>query len=144
MAESALPSTAPIPTRLIVHRGSRKLEIAYEQEDTFILPFEFLRVYSPSAEVRGHGPGEEVLQTGKRDIDIVALEPVGNYGVQPHFSDGHQSGIFDWVYLYWLAVNQDKLWKDYLMRLEQAGYANGRDEPMVTIEKTRRCDAGKP
>jgi DUF971 family protein len=74
----------------------------------------------------------------------VAFEPVGNYGVQPHFSDGHQSGIFDWVYLYWLAVNQDKLWKDYLMRLEQAGYANGRDEPMVTIEKTRRCDAGKP
>ena len=85
------------------------------------LPFELLRVYSPSAEVRGHGPGQEVLQTGKRDVDIVAVEQVGNYAIQPRFSDGHDTGIFSWDYLHWLGENQSRLWQDYLQRLEAAG-----------------------
>jgi DUF971 family protein len=93
------------------------------------LPFELLRVYSPSAEVRGHGAGQEVLQTGKRDVLVTALEPVGNYAVQPHFSDSHNTGIYSWDYLYWLGKNQTQLWEDYLQRLEAAGFTreSGRD-----------------
>jgi len=125
-------SAAPVPVGLVVHKKSRRLEIAYDKDETFFLPFEFLRVYSPSAEVKGHGPGEEILQTGKRNVDVDAIEQVGNYGIQPRFSDGHQSGIFDWGYLYWLAANQEALWEDYLVRLEQAGHTreSGRDVPM--------------
>jgi DUF971 family protein len=97
------------------------LELAYDDGRSFRLPFEFLRVYSPSAEVRGHGPGQEVLQTGKRDVDITALEPVGSYAIQPMFSDGHNTGIYSWDYLYELGANQEQLWADYLSRLETAG-----------------------
>jgi DUF971 family protein len=93
------------------------------------LPFELLRVYSPSAEVQGHGPGQEVLQTGKREVGIVSLSPVGHYGVQPVFSDGHDSGIFSWDYLHFLGVNQEKLWVQYEQRLQQAGA--DRDTPMA-------------
>lgn len=142
MAQSVPIPSAPIPVRLVVHQQSRKLEIAYEDENIFFLPFEYLRVYSPSAEVRGHSPDEAILQTGKRNVDIDKLEPVGNYGVQPYFSDDHTSGIFDWKYLYWLGANQDKLWLDYLMRLEQAGLANGRDKPMPAAGNTPGCGSG--
>lgn len=122
----------PVPVELTVHKKSRMLEIGFDNGQNFSLPFEYLRVYSPSAEVRGHGAGQEVLQTGKREVLITALEPVGNYAVQPHFSDGHNSGIYTWDYLYSLGEDQAKLWEDYLKRLEAAGLGReaGRDTPM--------------
>lgn len=121
-----------IPSALTVHTRSCILEIAFNEGQIFSLPFEFLRVYSPSAEVRGHGAGQEVLQTGKRNVLITALEPVGNYAVQPHFSDGHNTGIYSWDYLYWLGTHHLQLWTDYLKRLEAAGFAGeiGRDVSM--------------
>jgi DUF971 family protein len=130
MAESK--NAAPNPTAITVHKQSRLLEIAFDDDSNFSLPFEFLRVYSPSAEVRGHGAGQEVLQTGKRDAMITELEPVGNYAVQPHFSDGHTTGIYSWDYLHWLGKNQPELWEDYLKRLEAAGFTRetGRDTGM--------------
>jgi DUF971 family protein len=96
------------------------MEIAFDDGKTFRLPYEYLRVYSPSAEVRGHGPGQEVLQTGKRAVEIRSLDPVGSYAVQPLFSDGHSTGIYSWEYLYELGENQDRLWKEYLSRLAAA------------------------
>ena len=112
---------APAPTSIVVHTRSRILEIGFADGATFRLPFELLRVYSPSAEVRGHGPGQEVLQVGKRDVGIDAVEPVGHYAIQPRFSDGHATGIFSWDYLHWLGTNQASLWQDYLERLARAG-----------------------
>ena len=109
------------PTELTVHQHSRLLEIGYEDGSVYRLPFELLRVYSPSAEVQGHGPGQEVLQVGKRDVLIQALEPVGHYAVKPTFSDGHDSGLFTWEYLTWLGANQETLWQNYLDRLAAAG-----------------------
>ena len=114
-------SPGHFPTEIKLHQKSRVMEIAFSDGRSFQLPYELLRVYSPSAEVRGHGPGQEVLQTGKRAIEIRSLEPVGSYAVQPTFSDGHSTGIFSWDYLYELGENQDKLWAQYLARLEQAG-----------------------
>ena len=111
----------PTPTRITLHQGSRVLEIAFSDGREFLLPYEYLRVYSPSAEVRGHGPGQEVLQTGKREIEIRGLEPVGSYAVQPIFSDGHTTGIYSWAYLYELGVNQEQWWSEYLAKLEAAG-----------------------
>jgi DUF971 family protein len=126
------PAT-PNPTALTVHKQSRVLEVAFDDGAAFFLPFEFLRVYSPSAEVRGHGKGQEVLQLGKRNVLITALDPVGNYAIQPHFSDSHNTGIYTWDYLYWLGKNQQQLWEDYLSRLEAAGFTreSGRD---VTVD----------
>jgi DUF971 family protein len=125
-------STGLVPTSITVHRQSHSLELEFESGQKFSLPFELLRVYSPSAEVRGHGPGQEVLQTGKRDVELTALEPVGHYAVQPHFSDGHNTGIYNWEYLHWLGANQDSLWEDYLQRLDDAGHGReaGRDLAM--------------
>jgi DUF971 family protein len=97
------------------------LEVAFDDGASFRLPFEFLRVYSPSADVRGHGPGQETLQVGKRDVMINALQPVGHYAIQPSFSDGHESGIYSWEYLYELGQNQERMWAEYLQRLEAAG-----------------------
>ena len=111
----------PTPTDIKLHQASRKLEIAFTDGARFELPFEFLRVYSPSAEVRGHGPGQEVLQVGKREVLINAAEPVGLYGINFFFSDGHDTGIYSWEYLYDLGVNQAALWDDYLKRMEAAG-----------------------
>ena len=110
-----------IPTNLIVHENSKVLELQYEQGKSYRLPFEFLRVYSPSAEVRGHGPGQEVLQTGKREVGIVNIEPVGHYAIKPTFSDGHDSGLYSWDYLYELCENQESLWSDYLERCKLSG-----------------------
>ena len=126
---AGLSKDTPTPTALTVHQQSRILEIAFSDGAHFKLPFELLRVYSPSAEVQGHGPGQEVLQTGKREVEIVALEPVGNYAVQPTFSDGHSSGLYAWDYLYHLGERQDVLWQAYLARLEAAGA--DRDAPMA-------------
>lgn len=117
-----------MPTRIVLHQRSRVLEIAFDDDTTFRLPFEFLRVYSPSAEVRGHGPGQEVLQTGKRNIDIRALEPVGNYAVQPHFSDGHNTGIYSWDYLYQLGRSQPAMWQKYLDQLAASGANRDPDD----------------
>jgi DUF971 family protein len=125
---AGLTPDTPTPTALTVHQQSRVLEIAFSDGAQFRLPFELLRVYSPSAEVQGHGPGQEVLQTGKRDVEIVALEPIGNYAVQPTFSDGHSSGLYAWDYLYYLGDRQEALWAEYLKRVEAAGVT--RDTPM--------------
>ena len=110
-----------VPAEIRLHQKSRVLEIAFSDGRTFRLPYEFLRVYSPSAEVRGHGPGQEVLQTGKRNVEIRSLEPVGSYAVQPVFSDGHSTGIYSWDYLYELGNKQDELWSKYLEQLAAAG-----------------------
>jgi DUF971 family protein len=116
------------PTALTVHQQSRQLEISFDDGAAFRIPFELMRVYSPSAEVQGHGPGQEVLQTGKREVEITAIESVGHYAVQPTFSDGHDSGIFTWEYLYFLGSQQTQLWQDYEKRLQEAGVE--RDAPM--------------
>jgi len=118
---SASDTATPHPAALTLHQASRVLEITYADGRTFRLPYELLRVYSPSAEVRGHGPGQETLQTGKRDVAITTVEPVGHYAIQPTFSDGHDSGIYSWEYLYDLGHRQDELWQRYLERLAQAG-----------------------
>ncbi len=118
---AGLQAGAPTPTALTVHSQSRILEIAFSDGAQFKIPFELMRVYSPSAEVQGHGPGQEVLQTGKREVDLLELEPIGNYAVKPIFSDGHESGIFSWDYLYKLGAEQDQLWADYQRRLQAAG-----------------------
>ncbi|WP_310566869.1 DUF971 domain-containing protein [Hydrogenophaga sp.] len=118
---AGLNKDTPTPQDITVHSASKVLEIAFSDGQCFRIPFELMRVYSPSAEVQGHGPGQETLQTGKRDVGIVALESVGNYAVQPTFSDGHESGIFAWDYLYFLGSQQAELWNDYLQRLQAAG-----------------------
>ena len=115
-----LAPDTPIPTEITLDRKRHVLALAYA-EKSHELSFELLRVYSPSAEVRGHGPGQEVLQTGKRAVDITELEPVGMYAVRPTFSDGHNSGIFSWDYLNKLCVEKDLLWSEYLGRMERAG-----------------------
>jgi DUF971 family protein len=111
----------PVPTEIKLHQASRVLEIAYADGRSFKLPYEFLRVYSPSAEVRGHGPGQETLQTGKRDVTIREVESVGHYAIRPTFSDGHDSGIYSWEYLRELGEDQEALWQRYLDGLAAAG-----------------------
>ena len=116
------------PTELVVHARSRVLELAFPDGARFRIPFELMRICSPSAEVQGHGPGQEVLQTGKREVEITDIAPVGHYAVQPRFSDGHETGIFTWEYLYFLGAEQDALWREYAERLAAAG--RDRDAPM--------------
>ena len=125
---AGLAHDTPAPVSMTVHGRSRVLEIEFAGGERYRIPFELMRVYSPSAEVQGHGPGQEVLQTGKRDVELVDLKPVGNYAVQPTFSDGHDSGIFSWDYLHFLGSRQDELWADYQRRLQEAGV--DRDAPM--------------
>lgn len=120
---------APQPTSVTVHQASRVLEVGYDDGRSFRIPFELMRVFSPSAEVQGHGPGQETLQTGKRDVQITEIQPVGHYAVQPRFSDGHDSGIFTWEYLYELGSHEAALWARYDERLREAGV--DRDAPMV-------------
>ena len=126
-----MPTTqTPQPTALTLHQTSRVLEVAFSDGAAFRIPFELMRVYSPSAEVQGHGPGQETLQTGKRDVGIQSIEAVGHYAVQPTFTDGHESGIFTWGYLYKLGAEQQALWQQYTQRLADAGL--DRDAPMAT------------
>lgn len=136
---AGLTPGAPTPESLTVHGASRVLEIGYSDGAQFRIPFELLRVYSPSAEVQGHGPGQEVLQYGKRNVDIVAVEPVGNYAIKPIFSDGHESGLFTWVYLYELGSQQESLWATYLQRLAAAGV--DRDTPMPSKSSGHGCSS---
>jgi len=126
---AGLRSDTPSPESITLHGASRVLEVGFSDGSSFRIPFELMRVFSPSAEVQGHGPGQEVLQTGKRAVEIVALEPVGNYAVKPVFSDGHDSGIFSWDYLHFLGAQQAQLWQDYERRLQEAGM--DRDAPMA-------------
>ena len=126
---AGLQSGTPTPESITVHGQSRVLEIRFSDGAHYRIPFELMRVYSPSAEVQGHGPGQEVLQTGKREVGLESLDPVGNYAVQPRFSDGHDTGIFSWDYLYFLGSQQDRLWTQYAERLVAAGV--DRDAPMV-------------
>jgi DUF971 family protein len=123
-----MTSPHPAPLSITVHQRSRELEIQFEVGGTLRIPFELMRVYSPSAEVKGHGPGQEVLQSGKRHVELVRLEPVGNYAVKPTFSDGHDSGLFTWEYLHFLGTQQADLWQQYQARLDAAGLT--RDTPM--------------
>ena len=118
---AASSKNVPQPTEIKLHQKSRVLEIAFADGRSFRLPFEFLRVYSPSAEVRGHGPGQEVLQVGKKEVDIKRIEPVGSYAVQLAFSDGHDTGIYSWELLYEYGTSQDEMWRHYLRRMEEAG-----------------------
>ncbi|MCW5612226.1 MAG: DUF971 domain-containing protein [Rubrivivax sp.] len=126
---AGLNRDTPQPTALTVHQASRVLEVAFSDGASFRIPFELLRVYSPSAEVQGHGPGQEVLQTGKRNVLVEDLQPVGHYAVQPRFSDGHETGIYSWDYLYRLGAEQVELWRRYEQRLQEAGV--DRDAPMA-------------
>lgn len=128
MPKPIIATPAAAPTALTVHQQSRVLEVAFDDGASFRIPFELMRVYSPSAEVQGHGPGQEVLQTGKRDVGVDDLMPVGHYAVQPRFSDGHDTGIFSWAYLYHLGRDADELWQRYEERLAAAGA--DRDAPM--------------
>jgi len=117
---AGLDAHTPLPTEIKLHQASRVLEVTFANGRSFRLPYEFLRVYSPSAEVRGHGPGQETLQVGKRDVTIASVEPVGHYALRPTFSDGHESGIYSWDYLYDLGERPDELWRRYLERLAAA------------------------
>ncbi len=126
---AGLQKTTPAPQDITVHGASRVLEVSFADGASFRIPFELMRIYSPSAEVQGHGPGQEVLQTGKRLVELEGLEPVGNYAIKPTFSDGHDSGLFTWEYLYFLGAEQNQLWADYERRLQEAGV--DRDAPMV-------------
>ena len=125
---AGLDKNTPSPQSITLHQQSRVLEIGFSDGSEFKIPFELMRVYSPSAEVQGHGKGQEVLQTGKREVELTGLEPVGNYAGQPTFSDGHDTGIFSWDYLYFLGSKQADLWAEYLERLQAAGVE--RDAPM--------------
>jgi DUF971 family protein len=118
---AGLDDSTPAPTELKLHQASRVLEISFADGEKFSLPCEFLRVYSPSAEVRGHGPGQETLQSGKKEVAITEIEPVGSYAVRLLFSDGHDTGIYSWDLLYEYGQHQEEMWQRYLERLEQAG-----------------------
>ncbi len=134
---AGLDRDTPTPTTLTVHQASRVLEVAFSDGAHFRIPIELMRVYSPSAEVQGHGPGQEVLQTGKRDVGISEIQPVGHYAVQPRFTDGHDTGIFSWDYLYHLGSDQADLWQRYEQRLQDAG--RERDAPMPQAATGGAC-----
>lgn len=136
---AGLDKQTPIPTEIKLHKQSRLMEVSFADGANFKLPFEYLRVHSPSAEVRGHGPGQETLQTGKRNVDITGVEAVGNYAIKPVFSDGHDTGIYSWDLLYDLGINQESYWQAYLIRLEAAG--SNRDVDSST-KPPKSCGSG--
>lgn len=127
-----MSNAPPVPTHIELHQAKKTLELVYKDGQRYELTCEYLRVYSPSAEVRGHGPGQEVLQTGKINVSIDAIQPVGNYALQLIFSDGHDSGIFSWDYLHQLCMNQETWWTDYLDKLSEAGQTR---DPSVQVVK---------
>jgi len=137
---TGLTANNPVPTEIKLHNRSRMMEIAFSDGSRFELPFEFLRVYSPSAEVRGHGPGQEVLQVGKKEVTIEAVEPVGTYAIQPRFSDGHATGIYSWDYLYEIGRHKDAMWQQYLQRLAAAGAS--RDPGDAPAPHGHSCGGG--
>ncbi|HXE40322.1 MAG TPA: DUF971 domain-containing protein [Azonexus sp.] len=117
----------PIPSEIKLHQKSRRLELGYDNGESYLLDFEYLRVFTPSAEARGHGPGQETLQTGKRNVDIERIEPVGTYAVRLIFSDGHDSGLYSWDLLYNLGKHHDELWQEYLKQIEAQGLSRDID-----------------
>ncbi len=131
----------PSPTAITLHQASRTLEIAFDDGASFRIPFELMRVYSPSAEVKGHGPGQEVLQTGKRLVGVVELTPVGHYAIQPRFSDGHDTGLFSWDYLYNLGRDQADLWQRYEARLQSADASRDVAAPAAIATATAKAGA---
>ena len=139
---AGLTKDSPLPTEIKLHQQTRRFEVAFDDGRRFEFTFEFMRVQSPSAEVRGHGPGQETLQLGKREITIDHVEPVGNYAIQPTFSDGHATGIYSWDYLYELGQNQEALWADYLKRLAAAG--GSRDPAGAASAAKPAAAAAKP
>ena len=124
---------APLPAGIELHRKSKLLELRYSQDERYELSCEYLRVYSPSAEVRGHGEGQEVLQVGKINVTITAIQPVGNYALQLVFSDGHDTGLYSWDYLYELCTNREAYWQDYLDRLHAAGASRDPEVQVVRV-----------
>lgn len=141
MANAMADKDKPTPTLIELHQKSRVLEIAFSDGKHFSLPYEFLRVYSPSAEVRGHGPGQETLQVGKKNVEITAAEPVGTYAMQLVFSDGHDSGLYSWEYLHSMGINQEAMWQEYLQRMEQAG-AKREPAPNLLAASGGGCGSG--
>ena len=135
---AGLDRNTPTPIEIKLHQQSRVMEIAFSDGKIFRLPYELLRVYSPSAEVRGHGPGQEVLQVGKKNVDILGVEPVGTYAIQPKFSDGHETGIYSWDLLYEYGVNQEKMWDAYLKRLEAAGTSREPGATPPPLQKPKK------
>ena len=136
---AGIDSSTPIPTEIKLHQASRLMELSFADGTNFRLPYEFLRVYSPSADVRGHGPGQETLQVGKREVTIAELEQVGHYAVRPKFSDGHDTGIYSWDYLYDLGERQDELWQRYLARLAAAGASRDPDPNASAPSPAHAC-----
>jgi DUF971 family protein len=139
---AGLDKHTPIPTEIKLHQQSKLMEISFADGASFKLPYEYLRVHSPSAEVRGHGPGQETLQTGKRNVEITDLRAVGNYAVQPVFSDGHDSGIYSWDLLYDLGINQESYWQTYLIRLNAAGENRDVDSSTRPPKSGGGCGSG--
>ena len=137
---AGLDSETPSPTEIKLHQKSRVFEISFDSGERFELPYEYLRVFTPSAEARGHGPGQEVLQVGKREVGIERIEPVGTYAIRPVFSDGHDSGLYSWDMLYNLGKHHDELWQTYLDRLESEGKSrNPEDNPPEPAKKSGGC-----
>ena len=136
---AGIDSSTPVPIEIKLHQASRLMELSFADGTNFRLPYEFLRVYSPSADVRGHGPGQETLQVGKREVTIAELEPVGHYAVRPKFSDGHDTGIYSWDYLYDLGERQDELWQRYLARLAAAGASRDPDPNAPAPSPAHAC-----
>lgn len=132
----------PFPTLIELHQKSRVLEIAFSDGKQFSLPYEFLRVHSPSAEVRGHGPGQETLQVGKKEVEITAAEAVGTYAMQFLFSDGHDSGIYTWEYLHNMGINQEAMWQEYLQRMQEAGAKREPSPNILTGSGSGGCGSG--
>ncbi|HEV3241220.1 MAG TPA: DUF971 domain-containing protein [Casimicrobiaceae bacterium] len=136
---AGLERDTPIPTEIKLHQASRAMELSFADGTSFRMPYEYLRVYSPSAEVRGHGPGQETLQIGKREVTITDVEAVGHYAIRPKFSDGHETGIYSWEYLYDLGVRQQELWERYLGRLAGAGASRDPDPNTPTPATAHAC-----
>lgn len=137
---SGLTKQTPIPNEIKLHQKSRLLELAYEDGSRYQLTHEFLRVFTPSAEAQGHGPGEETLQVGKRDVEIVNIEPIGNYAIRPVFSDGHDSGLYSWDVLHMLCTHQEELWQAYLKKLEETGNTReAADYPESSVKAQPKC-----
>ena len=136
---AGLEPDTPIPTEIKLHQASRVLELSFADGSSFRMPYEFLRVYSPSAEVRGHGPGQETLQVGKRAVTIAEIEAVGHYAIRPKFSDGHDTGIYSWEYLNDLGTRQEELWQRYLARLAAAGASRDADPNVPANPPARTC-----
>ena len=136
---AGLEPNTPIPTEIRLHQASRVMELSFADGTAFRLPYEYLRVYSPSAEVRGHGPGQETLHVGKREVTIAEVEPVGHYAIRPKFSDGHETGIYSWEYLNDLGTRQAELWQRYLARLAAAGASRDPDPNVPAPAPAHTC-----